>query len=161
VVFTACNRRDCDVIEMGEILGHGFDRVILYRDRGNNERADGELNAVLRRGLAAGRRVAEVVEADTEQDAAEAALRSLRRRAVARASYRPELQPLEDRVLPAVSLGKPAPFAGLAASPVNGVPPDTTMAVGKNFVLEAVNNSIALYNRADGTLVQQQTLNAF
>ena len=76
LVFTGCNRRDADVLAMGEIIGGGFDRVILYRDRGNSDRADGELNALLRRGLA-GRRVAETVEADDERAAMELGLKTL------------------------------------------------------------------------------------
>ena len=63
---------------MGEIAGHGFDRVLLYGDRGNNDRQDGELNGLFRQGLAAGRRTAEVREAASEQEAIETALRELR-----------------------------------------------------------------------------------
>jgi cyanophycin synthetase len=74
LVFTACNRRDADVVEMGSIVGDGFDRVILYEDRGNNERANGELNALFRQGLAAGRRVKGTVETASEREAIAAAL---------------------------------------------------------------------------------------
>jgi cyanophycin synthetase len=77
VVVTGCNRRDADVIEMGQTLGNGFDRVILYPDRGNNDRRDGELNALLRRGLALGKRVSETVEAEGELAAIDAGLRAL------------------------------------------------------------------------------------
>jgi cyanophycin synthetase len=76
-VSTGCNRRDCDIVSMGEIVGNGFDRVILYEDRGNNDRADGELNMLLRRGLAGGKRVAETVEARDEAAALEMALQQL------------------------------------------------------------------------------------
>ncbi len=55
VVFAGCNRRDSDVVRQGEILGAGFDRVVLYRDQGNRDRKDGELNALLRRGWPARR----------------------------------------------------------------------------------------------------------
>jgi cyanophycin synthetase len=71
LVFTACNRRDEDEADMGTIVGNGFDRVILYED-------GGELNGPLRRGLAAGRRVAEVLETPGELPAIETALQSLR-----------------------------------------------------------------------------------
>jgi cyanophycin synthetase len=77
-VFTGCNRRDAEVIAMGEMLGNAFDRVILYADRGHSGRADGELNALLRRGLTAGRRSADTVEVQGEQAAVEAALKGLR-----------------------------------------------------------------------------------
>jgi cyanophycin synthetase len=78
LVFTACNRRDADVLAMGRIIGDGFDRVLLYEDRGNRDRADGELNAVLRRGIAAGQRVADTTEMPGERAAIEAALADLR-----------------------------------------------------------------------------------
>jgi len=77
LVFSGCNRRDSDLLEMGEELGHAFDRVVLYADRGNNGRDDGELNAVLRRGLERGRRVREVIEVATESAAVEQTLREL------------------------------------------------------------------------------------
>ncbi|HEU0116573.1 MAG TPA: Mur ligase family protein, partial [Thermomicrobiales bacterium] len=56
LVFTPSNRRDADVLAMGRIIGDGFDRVFLYLDEGNSDRADGELSALLRRGIAAGKR---------------------------------------------------------------------------------------------------------
>jgi cyanophycin synthetase len=77
LVYSGCNRRDTDIVRMGEAVGHGFDRVILYEDRGNNDRTDGELNALLRRGLAAGKRVAETLEARDEPRAVELALQVL------------------------------------------------------------------------------------
>lgn len=78
LVFSGCNRRDVDVIEMGQIAGNGFDRVILYADWGNRDRADGDLTALLRQGLAAGRRVQQIEEARDEQTAIRAALDDLR-----------------------------------------------------------------------------------
>jgi cyanophycin synthetase len=77
IVYCACNRRDDDVIRQGEVLGASFDRVILYQDRGNSDRCDGELNALLRRGIAEGSRVREVVEYSGEIEAIEAALAGL------------------------------------------------------------------------------------
>jgi cyanophycin synthetase len=77
-VFTASDRRDADVIEAGAVLGDGFDRVVLVADSAGGERSVGELNALLRRGLARGRRVAEVSEAASELPAAADALRDLR-----------------------------------------------------------------------------------
>jgi len=78
IVYCGCNRRDDDVIRQGEVLGANFDRVILYQDRGNSDRCDGELNALLRQGIAAGSRVREVVEYAGEIEAIEAALAGLR-----------------------------------------------------------------------------------
>jgi cyanophycin synthetase len=69
IVFCPGNRRDSDVLEMGRLLGNAFDRVLLYQDRGNSDRADGELNALLRQALALGRRVRQVSEAARERDA--------------------------------------------------------------------------------------------
>jgi cyanophycin synthetase len=77
-VYTGCNRRDAEVVAMGEMLGHGFDAVILYPDRGHSGRADGTLNALLRQGLSAGRRVRQVVEAEGELAAVRQALESRR-----------------------------------------------------------------------------------
>jgi cyanophycin synthetase len=78
VVFAGCNRRDDDLVRMGEIVGNGFDRVILYADRDNSDRTDGELNGLLRRGLAAGQRVSETIEADSELGAIELAWQTRR-----------------------------------------------------------------------------------
>jgi cyanophycin synthetase len=77
LVFTACNRRDEDVLEMGRIVGNGFDRVILYKDRGNNDRADGELNELLRQGLTQGKRISCTSETDGERQAIREALAAL------------------------------------------------------------------------------------
>jgi cyanophycin synthetase len=78
LVFTASNRRDEDVVAMGRTIGDGFDRVFLYRDQGNSERADGELNTLLRRGIAAGKRAPETIETHGERHAIETALAELR-----------------------------------------------------------------------------------
>jgi cyanophycin synthetase len=77
LVFSASNRRDVDVIDMGEIAGNNFDRVILYGDQGNRDRGDGELNDLLRQGLARGKRAREVVETASEREAIETALTHL------------------------------------------------------------------------------------
>jgi cyanophycin synthetase len=78
MVFTACNRRDEDVVSMGEVVGNGFDRIILAEDRGNHDRADGELKKLVLRGLAAGKRVRQVTEAGGELEAVAAALGEMR-----------------------------------------------------------------------------------
>jgi cyanophycin synthetase len=77
LVYSGCNRRDADIVKMGETVGNGFDRLILYEDRGHNDRTDGELNALLRRGLRAGKRLSETQEVRKEQDAIELAFQTL------------------------------------------------------------------------------------
>jgi hypothetical protein len=47
-------------------------------------------------------------------------------------------------------------FAGIATT--DWIPPDCTMAVGPQHVLLAVNSSIAIYNKVDGTSLLQRTL---
>jgi hypothetical protein len=65
--------------------------------------------------------------------------------------------------LPAVAALEPsaAPnpssnFAGISAT--GWIPPDCTMAVGPAHVLLSVNSSVAIYNKAGGSLVLQRTL---
>jgi cyanophycin synthetase len=64
------DRRDEVIVRQAEILADAFDRVILYEEgvrmRG---RADGEIFELLRRGLAAGRRVSETREVQGEEAA--------------------------------------------------------------------------------------------
>jgi len=76
VYSTAGDRRDCDIIRQGEILGNAFDRVILYEDHYTRGRADGEIIALFRKGLASGARVKEIEEVRGAVAAVEAALRS-------------------------------------------------------------------------------------
>lgn len=77
LVFSGCNRRDVDVQEMGRLAGDGFDRVILYQDWGNNDRSDGELNHIFRRGLTAGQRAGLILDTASEKEALETALQNL------------------------------------------------------------------------------------
>jgi cyanophycin synthetase len=51
VISGAGDRRDCDIRQQTEILGHAFDEVILYQDDCQRGRADGEVLALLREGL--------------------------------------------------------------------------------------------------------------
>jgi cyanophycin synthetase len=78
VVYCPGNRRDGDVVEVGQLIGDTFDRVVLYLDRGSSDRADGELNALLRQGIARGGRAAQVSEARDERAAIDAAFGGLR-----------------------------------------------------------------------------------
>jgi cyanophycin synthetase len=78
VVYSAAgDRRDCDLIRQGELLGDAFDHVYLYEEeqciRG---RKDGEIAALMRSGLAGRRRTREVEEVKGAVHAVEVALRS-------------------------------------------------------------------------------------
>jgi cyanophycin synthetase len=77
LVFAGCNRRDADVVRQGEVIGEGFDRVILYEDKGNQDRTDGELNVLLKQGLVGRTRLQELIEVPDENAAIERALRDL------------------------------------------------------------------------------------
>ena len=50
VYSTAGDRRDCDMIRQGQLLGEAFDHVILYEDHYNRGRADGEIIAPVPQG---------------------------------------------------------------------------------------------------------------
>jgi cyanophycin synthetase len=76
VVYSAgANRRDEDVVRQGELLAAAFDRVVVYEDQTASDRTEGELTALLRRGLAKGGRVREVVDIADQQLAIDAARR--------------------------------------------------------------------------------------
>lgn len=77
LVFSGCDRRDADIIAMGLTAGNVFDRIILYKDWGRQDRKDGELNALLREGIRQGARAAEVLETDSERQAIDLALQDL------------------------------------------------------------------------------------
>jgi cyanophycin synthetase len=77
VYSTAGDRRDCDLVRQGELLGDAFDRVILYEDHYLRGRKEGEIIALFRRGVAAGSRVQEVQEVRGWVKAMEAALDSV------------------------------------------------------------------------------------
>ena len=74
IVTAGSNRRDEDLVDMGARMAGAFDRVVLYADYGHAGRADGELNAMLRRGLAAGPRVRTIEELPSERAAIDHAL---------------------------------------------------------------------------------------
>jgi cyanophycin synthetase len=78
VYSTAGDRRDCDLIRQGELLGAAFDRVILYEDHYVRGRQQGEIMALFRKGLDGGRRVREVLEVRGAIKALETALRAAR-----------------------------------------------------------------------------------
>ena len=80
VVYSAAgDRRDCDLIRQGELLGDAFDRVILYEEehciRGRKE---GEIPRLMRQGLAGRQRVREIDEVKGAVKAAELAIEAVR-----------------------------------------------------------------------------------
>ncbi len=77
VISGAGDRRDVDIRRQTEILGDAFDRVILYQDQCQRGRADGEVLALLRQGLAHARRAKQVDEIRGEFLAIDTALAAL------------------------------------------------------------------------------------
>ena len=78
VYSVAGDRRDCDIIRQGELLGGAFDRVLLYEDHYMRGRPPGEIIGLLRAGLANARRIREMNAFNTWTAAADAALRVVR-----------------------------------------------------------------------------------
>jgi cyanophycin synthetase len=77
VISGAGDRRDCDLRLQTEILGEAFDEVILYQDDCQRGRADGEVTALLRDGLANARRTTRIEEIRGEMLAIDTALSRL------------------------------------------------------------------------------------
>src|SRR5262249_40321192 len=78
-IFTvAGDRRDADIIRQGALIGDLFDFVILYEDACRRGRADGAVTALIRQGLAEGRRVSGTYETRGERNAVSYALESLK-----------------------------------------------------------------------------------
>ncbi|HTM53377.1 MAG TPA: cyanophycin synthetase [Pirellulales bacterium] len=76
IVYSAAgDRRDCDLVRQGELLGGAFDRVILYEDHYLRGRAEGEIMAFFRQGLATAERVTSVQEFKGNIRAIDSALR--------------------------------------------------------------------------------------
>lgn len=77
----AGDRRDVDIIEQGEVLGAGFDRVFLYEDKAfQRGRSPGETISLLRRGLGnhGESRTTEIIEIEGELNAWQEAIDKLR-----------------------------------------------------------------------------------
>ena len=74
VISGAGDRRDDDIRQQTEILGHAFDDVLLYQDACQRGRADGEVIALLRQGLAQASRTQNVDEITGEFKAIDLAL---------------------------------------------------------------------------------------
>ena len=62
VYSTAGDRRDCDMIRQGQMLGENFDHVILYEDHYLRGRAEGEIIGLFRKGLASATRTVKIEE---------------------------------------------------------------------------------------------------
>jgi len=77
VISGAGDRRDVDIRQQTEILGDAFDAVILYQDQCQRGRADGEVLALLRQGLAHAKRATTIEEIRGEFPAIDAALARL------------------------------------------------------------------------------------
>jgi cyanophycin synthetase len=77
VISGAGDRRDEDIRRQTEILGEAFDTVVLYQDRCQRGRADGEVLALLRQGLKNARRATNAVEVRGEFLAIDTALEGL------------------------------------------------------------------------------------
>jgi hypothetical protein len=68
--------------------------------------------------------------------------------------FRPRLETLENRTAPAI--GVTGSYSGLGNT--GWTPPDPSAAVGPTYVVETVNESVAIFSKATGTLVSQETL---
>ncbi|HOG03985.1 MAG TPA: cyanophycin synthetase, partial [Accumulibacter sp.] len=77
VISGAGDRRDEDIRQQTEILGHAFDRVVLYQDQCQRGRADGEVLALLQEGLKNASRTTEIREIRGEFLAIDTALAEL------------------------------------------------------------------------------------
>ncbi|MBA3594348.1 MAG: cyanophycin synthetase [Polaromonas sp.] len=77
VISGAGDRRDSDIREQTIILGKAFDDVLLYQDAAQRGRADGEVMALLREGLAGASRTTRIDEIRGEFVAIDTALERL------------------------------------------------------------------------------------
>jgi cyanophycin synthetase len=78
IVYTAAgDRRDCDIIRQAEVIGNGFDSMILYEDQCTRGRPDGEVIRLMREGLSRGKRIKEVIETRGEMVAIEMMLKRM------------------------------------------------------------------------------------
>jgi cyanophycin synthetase len=77
IYSTAGDRRDCDMIRQGELLGEAFDRVIIYEDHYTRGRQPGEITRLIRQGLDAGERVTEIRDIRSSVEAIRYALQNL------------------------------------------------------------------------------------
>jgi cyanophycin synthetase len=78
VISGAGDRRDVDIIRQTEILGDVFDEIILYQDQCQRGRENGEVLALLRRGLTNAKRAKHIDEITGEFLAIDTALSRLK-----------------------------------------------------------------------------------
>jgi cyanophycin synthetase len=79
VYSTAGDRRDCDLIRQGKLLGNAFDRVILYEDHYLRGRQPGQIIGLFRQGVETGKRAREIEEVRGAVNAMAHALATVRR----------------------------------------------------------------------------------
>ena len=77
VISGAGDRRDEDIRQQTEMLGHAFDEVVLYQDQCQRGRAHGEVVALLRAGLASATRTKDIHEIQGEFLAIDTAMNQL------------------------------------------------------------------------------------
>jgi cyanophycin synthetase len=77
IYSTAGDRRDCDMVLQGKMLGEAFDSVILYEDRYTRGREKGEIIRLFRQGLEGAARVKEVREIYGSLNAIDVAMSNL------------------------------------------------------------------------------------
>jgi cyanophycin synthetase len=78
ILFTAAgDRRDDDIVQQGALLAEAFDRIYLYEDNCTRGRADGEVIALLRRGIGSVSGPVEVAETRGETATVRLALHQL------------------------------------------------------------------------------------
>jgi cyanophycin synthetase len=78
VYSAAGDRRDADMMTQGEILARHFDQIFLYEDHYVRGRADGEIMAILRRGIEGTARNCAVFETQGALRAVDRAIRASR-----------------------------------------------------------------------------------
>ncbi|HUF63032.1 MAG TPA: cyanophycin synthetase [Verrucomicrobiales bacterium] len=78
VYSMAGDRRDCDIVRQGELLGHAFDHVILYEDHYLRGRRENEIVDLLRQGLSRTQRVSRIEAVRGSLRAVERGLRAAR-----------------------------------------------------------------------------------
>lgn len=74
VYSMAGDRRDSDLIHVGELLGDAFDTVFLYDPYTIRDRARGEIPALIRQGVERGARTREIVDVPNPAESLRAAL---------------------------------------------------------------------------------------
>lgn len=77
VYTTAGDRRDEDILRQAELIGHGFDEVMIYEDSCSRGRGEGEVVRLMRQGLTGGKRLQKIRETRGELNAVETMLRQL------------------------------------------------------------------------------------